>query len=138
MPEHILKSGVDALAQGRFVYRAPEPSVAVALAKLYVDRARWGRPLLLVAAVVTLAWLAWWLFVSGPAARTRDALPTALEDSYALLSAQAEGPLAVEQSAALLAEGRSALQRGDTEAAQRAIAGLEVLRRDVEAESGKP
>ena len=42
--DDILKEGVAALAEKRFVYEPPTPGPAVALARLYVSRAKWGRP----------------------------------------------------------------------------------------------
>src|SRR5690606_24133074 len=38
----ILKEGVAALAESRFVYTPPKPGLGVTLARLYVGRRRWG------------------------------------------------------------------------------------------------
>lgn len=44
VPERILKDGVKALEEDRFVYRPPADSFAVRLARLYVTRGRWAPP----------------------------------------------------------------------------------------------
>ena len=40
--DDVLKAGVKALDESRFVYTPPKPSLGVSLAKLYVSRKRWG------------------------------------------------------------------------------------------------
>src|SRR6056297_1226861 len=45
VPEHVIKEGVQALKERRFAYTPPKPSLSVRLAKLYVSRGRWGKPL---------------------------------------------------------------------------------------------
>ena len=42
VPDHILKEGVEALNESRFVYTPPKASFGTALARLYVGRRRWG------------------------------------------------------------------------------------------------
>src|SRR5690606_20468402 len=42
VPDHILKEGVAALAESRFVYDPPAPGLGTTLARLYVSRKRWG------------------------------------------------------------------------------------------------
>lgn len=41
VPDKILKDGVKALAEQRFVYKPPADTVSVKLAKLYVSRKKW-------------------------------------------------------------------------------------------------
>ena len=44
VPDHILKEGVAALQESRFVYDPPPPGFGTTMARLYVGRKRWGRP----------------------------------------------------------------------------------------------
>jgi hypothetical protein len=55
VPEQILKDGVKALEERRFVYEPPKDGFAVGLAKLYVARRRWGRPVGIAVGVAALA-----------------------------------------------------------------------------------
>ena len=55
MPEHVLKDGVQALEEKRFVYEPKHRGFQVSLAKLYINRGRWFRPLALVAGVAAFA-----------------------------------------------------------------------------------
>src|SRR5690606_10279763 len=48
VPDHILREGVEALAESRFAYDPPRPGLNTSLARLYVSRKTWGRPVLLV------------------------------------------------------------------------------------------
>src|SRR5690606_33832332 len=44
VPDHILKEGVAALQESRFVYDPPKPGFGTTLARLYVGRKSWGKP----------------------------------------------------------------------------------------------
>jgi hypothetical protein len=68
VPEKILKDGVKALEEQRFVYKPPENTFSVKLAKLYISRGRWA-PIAGVVAVVILAASAFgWFSVRADAA----------------------------------------------------------------------
>ncbi len=134
VPDHVLQQGVDALKEGRFVYQPPASSFQVWLARLYISRGRWGKPVLLVAGLVLLVWLAYSLLISGPAERARDALPGQIQAQYEELVEQAKGETAIERSESLLQEGKSALRRNETEEARQVLERMAVLQRDIELE----
>ena len=69
VPEHVLQEGVRALREDRFTYKPPAPGLGVTLARLYIHRARWGKGLLAMVALVAVIWGGYRLFVSGPQAR---------------------------------------------------------------------
>jgi hypothetical protein len=133
VPDHSLEQGVAALRQDRFKYDPTPPGLQRALARLYISRARWGKPLLLVLGALILAGLAWWFLVQQPALRAERALPQRLQNAEALLQEQVQGPRATAQAEALLAEGESALSRGAQDEVESVIERMEQLRRDVEA-----
>jgi hypothetical protein len=134
VPDDVLEQGVAALRQGRFVYDPPPPGLRTALARLYVSRGTWGRPLLLVAGVVFAVWLAYALLIRGPAERASAALPARLESQYEQLVKLAKGPLASEQAEALMAEGRSALRQEDEKGVEFALEQMAALERDIDRE----
>jgi Family of unknown function (DUF6384) len=55
VPEHVLQEGVRALREDRFTYKPPAPGLGVTLARLYIHRARWGKGLLAMVALVPRA-----------------------------------------------------------------------------------
>ena len=97
VPENILRDGVKALEENRFVYEPPKNSLSVKLAKLYIARDRWLRPLVIVLALALLSVGIYRFAIVGPA-------KTALRDGRAALST-------VYQEATQLATTEHALQR---------------------------
>jgi hypothetical protein len=130
----VLEQGVSALKEGRFQYEPPASGMQTSLARLYINRGKWGKPLLLVSGFVLVVWLAYFFLISGPAERTAAALPGKLEAQHQRLSQQAVGPRAKELAESLLADGRSALQRDDVDEAELALQRMAVLQRDIESE----
>ncbi|MCS6757780.1 MAG: DUF6384 family protein [Candidatus Devosia euplotis] len=78
----ILREGAAVLQESRFTYDPPPPGLGVTLARLYVGRKRWGRPVLIIAAVllaVTLGYFgAWWPYQADQAAQVRVELAEGL------------------------------------------------------------
>lgn len=116
VPDHVLQEGVVALKEDRFVYDRPGSGFQTWLARLYVMRGKWGKPLLLVVGTLSIVWFAYIFLVSGPAEREKASLPARLQSQYQLLEQQAKGPAAKERSRMLLETGNSALQQNDTDA----------------------
>ena len=56
VPDRILKEGVKALEEDRFVYKPPKNSFSVRLAKLYVSRGKWMAPLFGGIAALSAIW----------------------------------------------------------------------------------
>src|SRR5262245_60189976 len=73
VPDDILKEGVRALEERRFVYEPPRSSLSIVLARIYVQRRRWaqwiGGGLLAILAL----WLCWNIFYVWPQARQEAA-----------------------------------------------------------------
>jgi hypothetical protein len=128
VPDHILAEGVAALEEDRFAYTPPESGLQTTLAHWYVNRSRWGKPLLAVLALALIAIVAWQLLVVQPEATRVAALPTTLQTSYRAAMDVATVESAQERAAELLARGEAALGRGDTAGANEAIEALASLR----------
>jgi hypothetical protein len=140
--EETLARGVAALRENRFAYRPPEPGLALTLARLYVDRGRWGRWLLGGAGAVLVGWVGYQALWVWPAAReaaeqarSREAVSQALVALPARIDAahDAAAGLARVDEALALAErhrddARAALRAGDSAGASAALAHLEALR----------
>lgn len=132
--EHVLEQGVAALKEGRFAYTAPPPGISTGLAKLYVSRNRWGKPVAVALAVILVAWLAYALLIKGPGERASAALPRQLQSGYEHLIGQSKGQAARQQAESLLLDGQSAIQRNDEEDVEKILQQMNSLQRDVELE----
>jgi hypothetical protein len=127
VPEHVLAEGVAALEEDRFAYSPPAAGLQTTLARWYVERSRWGKPVLAVLALAAVVLLAWQMLVVRPEAARVDELPAALQSSYQAALGVAVSEDAKERARALLTDGEAALGRGDTEAATETIGALESL-----------
>ena len=136
VPDHILKEGVSALAESRFTYEPPAPGLGTSLARLYVSRQSWGRPV--VAALVALAMLGvgyfgiWQPYQRGQAEQARielsEALPAQMDALYQSIYEETKVQQAVVQADGLIARGKAMAAEGDREGAEDAIARLTALR----------
>ena len=87
-------------------------------------------------------WLAYDFFVAGPrreaqrqaALEISELLPKTFADSYADIVKEAKVDDAAQHAAQLLADGKTALARGDVAAARRAAQDMAALRDDLRAE----
>lgn len=123
----VLERGVRDLRENRFVYTPPAPSLGRKLARVYVSRARWGKPLGLGAALLAVVLISWQVFVRGPELRAVAALPGELQQAHAAAVDLAEPPAVDAAADAIHAEGERALAREDYAAARAAIDELEAL-----------
>lgn len=128
VPDRILREGVDALREERFVYRPPAPSAASRWARIYVRRGRWLRRAALVAVVLIAAVAIWDASVRAP----RRGLEADLNAARAAIHAVAEAPEAEARADALHRTATTALQRGDAADARDALASLRELQATLE------
>jgi hypothetical protein len=134
VPEHVLEEGVSALKEDRFLYDPPEPAFNTWLARVYVSRGRWAKPLGLTIGVLLVVWLGYGYFVKWPAEREAAELPSRLQSQYQVLSDQAKGPVARDRSRALLENGNYAMQKDDLPAVRDVIEKMESLQSEIERE----
>lgn len=139
VPEHILKEGVKALEEDRFVYKPPRKSFSVQLAKLYVSRGKWMTPLIGGVAALSAIWGAYEFGVVRPAeARAEQnrllmsqTLPAELDDALSDVKAVTNSSKALEVANAYHLSGLTATKQNDETGARAAIKQLELLARDV-------
>jgi hypothetical protein len=132
--DEILQRGVEALREERFVYPQPEPSLSRTLARMYVSRGRWGRPVGLAVVVLAVAAVAFQVFVRGPELRQATEVPAELTAAFALLDANTDDPAALDPARAQLATGQAAAAQGDFDAARAATEEIEALNARVQAQ----
>ncbi|MGL4439986.1 MAG: DUF6384 family protein [Bosea sp. (in: a-proteobacteria)] len=136
VPDHILKDGVKALKEQRFVYQPPGQGFKRTLATLYVRRSIHGKRALGTVAALGLAWGAWHFAVVQPERQAAEitrteltqTLPAKLSALVADITALSADVEARGRTQSLKADAERALQSGDRDAAAKAIAGLGALR----------
>lgn len=141
VPDHILRQGVEALEERRFAYSPPEPSLQVSLARLYVSRERWLKPVAGGLVAILAAGAIYQFGIAGPAKAREEAVRVELADTLptelAALREAAQGA-AEENAARALAEtyyqdGIAAAAAGDRDGARAALERLRTLQGDLTA-----
>ena len=126
--DQILKEGIAALKEDRFVYESPRPSAATRWAHAYVNRGKWGKGLLAVAAVIALAYGAYFVTVINPQRQLEGNLATVHAEVLAVSQvAQADA-----RANTLYEQARTAAARGDRAEARTAYDSLTGLRDQLE------
>ncbi|MGV3490603.1 MAG: DUF6384 family protein [Devosia sp.] len=132
----VLKAGVKALEESRFVYTPPKPSLKVSLAKLYVSRKTWGPATLLAALVLVVGlggyFLAWQPYQASQAEAARielsEGLPAQMDALYQTIFEETKVTQAATDAEAILARGRTAAAEGNRTDAEHAVTELTALR----------
>ncbi|MET3926916.1 DUF6384 family protein [Devosia sp. 2618] len=136
VPDHILKEGVEALAESRFVYDPPKPSFGTSVARLYVSRKRWGKPVsavLLALLVVAVGYFGVWRpYQNNQAAQARlelaEGLPAQMDALYQTIYEETKVQQAVVEAEALRTRGQTFAAEGNRTAAEAAVRNLTALR----------
>ena len=136
VPDKILREGVKAMDDHRFAYSPPKDSF---LARAYINRGRWGKPLLALAAIIGFAWAVNYAAFVGPkqAAAKRQVqaltvtIPASLEENYQAATSLAKSDTARERAEALYQGGLAAAQAGEADEAKRLDGALSVLAADL-------
>jgi hypothetical protein len=136
VPDEVIRQGVSAITENRFVYKPPAPGLGVTLAKLWIARDRFGKALGAVFLALGIGAGGWWFGIEQPrraeAARIEreiaEIIPRSLAQAHQEAVAEARVEPARARAATLLADGQTALRRRDAEAGRKAITELEALR----------
>lgn len=135
VPDRILREGVQALKESRFLYTPPPPSLKRTLALAWVRRASWGKSALAAAILLGGFLVGREVFVAGPERRAADqarvelmqVLPRDLESAWKDAHGEAQSQPGRARADQHLADGRAALARGDAAGARRAVGDLRAL-----------
>ena len=118
VPEKILKDGVKALEEQRFVYRPPENTFSVKLAKLYVSRRRWLPAAMTFSGAIVALIVGWQAFWAIPQANEWRGMPAEISRLLAEGQALAIEPAIDAQLAGVAAEGQRAVANDNHGAAR--------------------
>lgn len=118
VPERILKDGVKALAEHRFVYKPPPDTFSVRLAKMYVSRKKWLPQTLGVVGVLAAIAVGFQLLVFGPMESEWKGMPAEISRTLAEGQELAIDPLVDAQLGGIAAEAQRAVANGNRGAAK--------------------
>jgi len=136
VPENILKEGVAALEENRFVYKPPEPGFKRSIALLYVSRGRWGKLVTGIGAAIILVMSAYFFaylpYKANQAASARielsETMPSDMQALYNTIFEETKVQSAVIEAKSLLESGKTAASEGRRTEAQDAINRLRDIR----------
>ena len=134
--DEVLKAGVKALDDSRFVYTPPKPSFATTLARFYVGRRKWGPAVIAVGLVLVLGlggyFLAWQPYQNaqreGARIELSETLPAQMDALYQSIYNETKVQQAVNNAELLRTRGKAAAAEGNRAAAEQAVAGLTAIR----------
>lgn len=134
--DEVLREGVKALAESRFVYTPPKPSLATSLARLYVRRGRWAPAVLAVVLILGIGlggyFLAYRPFRDAQVQAARleltEKLPAQMDALYQTIYEETKVQQAANEAQELRARGKAAAAEDNRAGAEQAIASLTALR----------
>jgi hypothetical protein len=124
VPDKILKDGVKALDEQRFVYKPPENSFSVKLAKLYVSRKRWLPAATTFTAAVIALVAGWQIFWAIPQASEWNKMPGEIAQLLKQGQDLATEPVVDAELASVAAEGQRDVASNDHAGARTQVATL--------------
>jgi len=135
VPDRILREGVAALGESRFVYTPPSGGLGVMLAHLYVSRKKWGKTasIVLIAAVIGFAGynFIYKPYVAGEQQAAADyvsiELPATMTALLEQIKSTAKVDVAISQAEALAERGISAAAASNKAQAESSVASLNAL-----------
>ena len=132
VPDEILEEGVKALAEDRFVYKAPPDTIGTKLARLYVSRGSWGRFALGALGGILAIWIGWYSLYELPRQRLAEARRVELQETLPATFKKLEEQIAAETpgavsptTAAIARRGLAAARTGNLAEARAARGELE-------------
>ncbi len=136
VPDRILKEGVKALSESRFVYEPPPKSFKTALARLYVSRSKWGPWLIGIILAIIIAF-SYWQFIYLPKQERNiknaqiellEIMPKKMDELYQTIIDEAKVQEAISMAEEIVKRGKIAIREENRQAAQEAINELTKLR----------
>lgn len=131
VPDHVLEEGIDALEQERFQYTPVKSSWQTKVARLWVSRSRWGKPLGFFA-VVAVAFYSYY-FVSDvmPLRALKADLPSEISRSLQQITVSAKNPEIAAQARLLAANAERAIANENYQEAQGIVGDMQTVQRQL-------
>lgn len=134
VPDHVLKEGIEALEQERFEYKRPEPSWRTKLARIWITRGRWGKPVGFLAVVGSL--FSGFYVVNDvlPEREMRAAIPKQLETSMQTIEQIAKNSDVIAQAKEQAALAQRAIDSEDFDEAKGVLSNMQSVVESLESE----
>jgi hypothetical protein len=130
--DEVIRQGVVAIKEDRYVYTPPKPGLGVTLAKVWIARGTIGKVVGAAVLALGLAGAGWWFAIEQPrqteAARIERELMEIIPRGLTAGHQEAKVEAARAKANQILADGQAALRRGDAAGGRKAITDLEALR----------
>lgn len=127
VPDRILKDGVKALEEQRFVYKPPENTFSVKLAKLYVSRKKWLPAAMTFTGAIAALVVGWQVFWAIPQANEWRGMPNEISRLLEQGQQLAVDPAIDAQLAGVAAEGQRAIANNNHGAARTQVETLSAM-----------
>lgn len=136
VPDAVIREGVAALAESRFVYAAPKPGLGVTLAKVYVGRKQWGPAALAIALILIIGFGGYFLAyrpfqasqVEAARVELAETLPARMDALYQSIFDETKVQQAAAEAEEMRNRGKAAAAEGGRAGALGAIESLTALR----------
>ena len=136
VPDHILKEGVAALNESRFVYTPPKPGLGTTLARLYVGRKRWLPAVATVLVLLAVGFGGYFLAykpfeqsqIEAAQRELQVELPAQMDAVYQSIFEETKVQQAANQADELRTRGKAYAAEGNKDGAERALADLVTIR----------
>lgn len=106
----MLEEGVRALEEDRFSYIPPLESFSTKLARLYVKRRVWGKPLLAFLIICLVGWSVYFFTMVRPESVRQAKLPAQLQNSFNEISEVSTDDTVTSHAKTLLGSGQVAME----------------------------
>ena len=116
--DELLSEGVEALEQDRFHYEPPKKTFAVRLARFYIKRGRWAKPIVLFALFITIAFSHNYCTEVRPEQQAYKKLPNEIDQLYQNIRSIAKEEKPIEQARQLSTIAKQALAEDDLKGAK--------------------
>ncbi len=128
----VLAEGVKALEEDRFRYDPPANSWSVKLARLYVSRERWIKPVVFFLSLAIAAVLIYFFMIARPQMQQAESLPGRVARVQQDIARISVTSAAREESARLRRQAERAISEGNMAEANKLLAQLRALRDQLE------
>ena len=136
VPEHVLQEGIDALEQERFQYQPVAPSWSTKLAKIWVTRGRWGKPMGFLAVVASMFSGVYFVTDVLPEKQQQAALEKAIAAMPAQLDASMSTIRIIAKNPDVIREAESKVLSAKQAIANQEFSNAEQVLRNVKAVAG--
>ncbi len=135
VPDHVLRQGVVALKEERFVYTPPGNGLSIMLARLYVARGNVGKWLGILVLAAGIGWAGWYFGIERPRQQAAietevaltETLPAELGKVGSRIAGATDDRRALDRAERLMNSGLRAAEKGDLQAARTAFKDLQAL-----------